>query len=410
MRYLSKMVGFLHHQCYVFMLKLVRVNQNQVRAPDKRDNAEEQGSAPTWWHQCSPDSVPLSWSRGERTTGCHTDTPNQWPPGLLHTITCQAATIQRIDAPGALPGTGRPGCSPRWMEPRGDSDSFGPRPGKSRASGPHRLVPWRAAWSPGPHRCSQPPLRAENLCRAEKGGADWPTSTWRRECGQIRRWHLGLRPEGIPYLPGRIEGRPELPCFPAGPYTWATPPACPPVVTPRSEWGAERGCASRGGATGWVGDRSISAPAPADESSRTRGGRDPAWGGGGQPGPTSVDPPTEVQIRPLLSLRRTGALCQGLPCSEPLAPDSVTAGKQPQSEAVRGPSPRSLSPLHQNCPIVGCCGLARGLYLDCVVGGQPCSALVNTVSTICCQEQPVLFRRTRPQPIPNCLLSRVKGQ
>ncbi len=62
----------------------------------------------------------LSWSRAERTTSCHTDTLNQWPHGLPYTIT----TIQRIDASGALPGTGRPGCPPRWMEPWRDSDSF----------------------------------------------------------------------------------------------------------------------------------------------------------------------------------------------------------------------------------------------------------------------------------------------
>ncbi len=117
----------------------------------------------------------------------------------------------------------------------------------------------------------------------------------------------------------------------------------------------------------------------------------------------------QVQIRPLLSLRRTGALCQGLPCSEPLAPDSVTAGKRPQSEAVRGPSPRSLSPLHQDCPIVGRCGLARGLYLDCVVGGQPCSALVNTGPPFAVRNGQSSSGR-RPQPIPNCSLSRVKGQ
>ncbi len=97
-------------------------------------------------------------------------------------------------------------------------------------------------------------------------------------CGCIRHWHPGLRPEGIPYLPGSSEGRAEPPCFPAGPYTWATPPACPPVVTPRSKWGAERGCASWGGATGLANHRSISATATADESNRTGGRRDPAWG------------------------------------------------------------------------------------------------------------------------------------
>ncbi len=111
-----------------------------------------------------------------------------------------------------------------------------------------------------------------------------------------------------------------------------------------------------------------------------------------------VTPPMEVQIRPLLSLRRTGALCQGLPCSEPPAPECVTAGKRPWSEAVRGPSPRSLTPLHQNCPIVGCCRLARGLYLDCVVGGQPCSALVDTGSTICLLRKGLLSGTAGPFP------------
>ncbi len=99
-------------------------------------------------------------------------------------------------------------------------------------------------------------------------------------------------------LPSRPQQGKSWKSFPAGSYTWATPPACPPVVTPRSEWGTESGCASLEGATGWAGDRSISAPAPADESSRTRGGRNPAWGGG-QPGQPAA-PPMGVQIRPLI--------------------------------------------------------------------------------------------------------------
>ncbi len=115
-------------------------------------------------------------------------------------------------------------------------------------------------------------------------------------------------------------------------------------------------------------------------------------------GPTSGDPPMGVQIRPLISLQRIGALCQGLPCSEPPAPDSVTAGKWLRNEAVRGPSPRSLSPLHQDCPIVGCCGLARGLYLDCVARVQPWSALVDTGSTICLLRKGLLSGTAGPLP------------
>ncbi len=65
---------------------------------------------------------------------------------------------------------------------------------------------------------------------------------------------------------------------------------------------------------------------------------------------------------------------------------------------MRGPSPRSLSPLHQDCPIVGRCGLARGLYLDCVVGGQPCSALVDTGSTICLLRKGLLSGTAGPLP------------
>ncbi|KAG1941393.1 interleukin-1 receptor accessory protein-like 1-A [Pimephales promelas] len=89
---------------------------------------------------------------------------------------------------------------------------------------------------------------------------------------------------------------------------------------------------------------------------------------------------------------------EGLPCSEPPAPGNVTPGKRPRSEAVRGPSPRSSVPLHNDCPTVGRCGSARGLYLDCVVDGQPCSALVDTGSTICLLRKGLLSGTAGPLP------------
>ncbi|KAG1946509.1 thy-1 membrane glycoprotein [Pimephales promelas] len=89
---------------------------------------------------------------------------------------------------------------------------------------------------------------------------------------------------------------------------------------------------------------------------------------------------------------------EGLPCSEPPAPGNVTPGKRPRSEAVRGPSPRSSAPLHNDCPTVGRCGSARGLYLDCVVDGQPCSALVDTGSTICLLRKGLLSGTAGPLP------------
>ncbi len=65
---------------------------------------------------------------------------------------------------------------------------------------------------------------------------------------------------------------------------------------------------------------------------------------------------------------------------------------------MRGPSPRSSAPLHNDCPTVGRCGLTRGLYLDCVVDGQPCSALVDTGSTICLLRKGLLSGTAGPLP------------
>lgn len=47
---------------------------------------------------------------------------------------------------------------------------------------------------------------------------------------------------------------------------------------------------------------------------------------------------------------------------------------------------------------MGRCGSARGLYLDCVVDGQPCSALVDTGSTICLLRKGLLSGTAGPLP------------
>ncbi|KAL0159894.1 hypothetical protein M9458_043619, partial [Cirrhinus mrigala] len=51
---------------------------------------------------------------------------------------------------------------------------------------------------------------------------------------------------------------------------------------------------------------------------------------------------------PLLPLRKTRALRQGLPCPESPAPYNIIPGKRPRSEAVRGPSPCFSAPLHND--------------------------------------------------------------
>ncbi|KAG2467170.1 TARB1 methyltransferase, partial [Polypterus senegalus] len=53
--------------------------------------------------------------------------------------------------------------------------------------------------------------------------------------------------------------------------------------------------------------------------------------------PTNINPPTETTSRLLFSMRRTRALCQGLPCPKSFASYSITAGKRHRGEAVRDP-------------------------------------------------------------------------
>ena len=49
---------------------------------------------------------------------------------------------------------------------------------------------------------------------------------------------------------------------------------------------------------------------------------------------------------------------------------------------MRGPPLRIPAPLHGRCALVGGPGRARGLYLRCGIDGRPCTALVDTGSTI----------------------------
>ncbi len=325
--------------------------QHHVRAPDKRDDAEGQGSASTWRRQCSLNSVPLSCSRADQfqlqingRPGFHTRSLAKLP--RYSGLTPLEPYLAQVDLAALHDGWSR--------EETATHLAFA-------LEGPALQV--LIDLSPEERRDLQALTAALNCCFGQKTSTEQSreelTNRHQREEESVGAFDAdiqGLRPKGLPYIPGHSEGRAEPPCFPAGPYTWATPPACPPVVTPRSEWGAERGWASWRGATGWAGDRSITAPAPADESSRTRGGWGPAWGGGGgQPGPTSDDPPTEVQTRPLLLLRRTGALCQGLPCSKPPAPDIVTALKRLWSEGTL--TPFFVTPPQQlpNCGALRAC-------------------------------------------------------
>ncbi|KAG2466093.1 WFS1 protein, partial [Polypterus senegalus] len=103
----------------------------------------------------------------------------------------------------------------------------------------------------------------------------------------------------------------------------------------------------------------------------------------------------EAKTRPLFPNWRTRALCQGLPCSKSPAPYNIIPGKRPRSEAVRG---CFSAPLHNDCPTVGRCGFSSGLYLDCIIDGQPCSALVDTGSTICLLQRGVLPETAGPLP------------
>lgn len=57
---------------------------------------------------------------------------------------------------------------------------------------------------------------------------------------------------------------------------------------------------------------------------------------------------------------------------------------------MREPPPQSLNPLRDTHPVVGRCGSTRGLYLDCIIDGRSCRALVDTGSTICLLRRGVL--------------------
>ncbi|XP_067358906.1 uncharacterized protein [Channa argus] len=61
------------------------------------------------------------------------------------------------------------------------------------------------------------------------------------------------------------------------------------------------------------------------------------------------------------------------------------------------PRPR-VSLLQIDCPTVGRCGAAMGLYIDCVIAGQLCRALVDTGSTICLLRRGVLPGTAGPLP------------
>ncbi|KAG2458960.1 RFTN2 protein, partial [Polypterus senegalus] len=89
-------------------------------------------------------------------------------------------------------------------------------------------------------------------------------------------------------------------------------------------------------------------------------------------------------------MRVTRAIGQVLPCSKSFASYNITGGKRPRGEAVRGPSLRFSAPLHNDCLKVGRCGFSTGLYLDCTIDGRPCSALMDTGSTICLLQKGVL--------------------
>ncbi|KAK2899767.1 hypothetical protein Q8A73_012896 [Channa argus] len=173
-----------------------------------------------------------------------------------------------------------------------------------------------------------------------------------------------LHPMRLPHLSGCTPRGTEPPLLSAGASTRATSPTCPPVNTPLTGRGPERSRACRGGAGGWFSTGPIPVLAQASQGSQPGGRRGAPRRRGNHPGPASCHT-TTTKGRSLPSL---------------------------------DPSSRFQPLLQIDCPTVGRCGAAMGLYIDCVIAGQLCRALVDTGSTICLLRRGVLPGTAGPLP------------
>ncbi len=375
--------------------------QHHVRAPDKRDDAEGQGSASTWRRQCSLDSVPLSCSRADQIQlqingrpGFHTRSLAKLP--RYSGLTPLEPYLAQVDLAALHDGWSR--------EETATHLAFA-------LEGPALQV--LIDLSPEERRDLQALTAALNCCFGQKTSTEQSreelTNRHQREEESVGAFDADIQVyarKGYPTFPATAREELSLHAFLRG----LTPERLRQhvhLLSPRDLNEALRE-AERADEVLQAGPATGRSPL---QHQLTRAAEREVDG---------VQPEEEEEVsrvQPAVTPRRRSKLDRCFCCGEPghFARDCPAPSPRPRTSSppwndfgVRGPSPRSSSPLHNNCPTVGRCGLARGLYLDAMVAGKPCSALVETGSTICCykknccQERPVLCWRTGPPPITNC--------
>ncbi len=222
--------------------------QHHVRAPDKQDDAEGQGSASTWRRQCSLDSVPLSCSRVDQfqlqingRPGFHTRSLAKlpWYSGL----TPLEPYLAQVDLAALHDGWSR--------EETATHLAFS-------LEGPALQV--LIDLSPEERRDLQALTAALNCCFGQKTSTDQNreklTNRRQREGESVGAFDADIRVyarNGYPTFPATAREDLSLQAFLRG----LTPERLRQhvhLLSPlRSEWGAERGWARWRGATGWAG-------------------------------------------------------------------------------------------------------------------------------------------------------------